>query len=100
MKVLHLEGGEGRRDRQTHEALRCTQGRNRRNGKGRIFKSIWLENSPLLKMKELNIRDTQNHFLRKVKNHLKIHNTEKNITFIREADTRVQLKGARQILFF
>lgn len=29
----------------------------------------------------------------------KIHNTEKNTAFIREADTRVQLKGAGQILF-
>ena len=29
----------------------------------------------------------------------KTHNTEKNITFIREADTRVQLQDATQILF-
>lgn len=104
MKVLHL-GDRKRNERQTPEAHRHTQGEQQRRchhftrEKGRIFlffkKSIWLENSPLLKTRVKCLDYTE--FLGEVKNHLKYTTLRKNITFIREADTRVQLRGATQI---
>lgn len=50
-------------------------------------------------MKELNIHITQNNFLGNMKSHLKYTILRKNITFIREADMRVQLKDARVFSF-
>lgn len=49
--------------------------------------------------KRVKYPDYTESFSRKGEKSFKIHNTEKN-TFIREADMRVQLRGARQVLFF
>lgn len=86
----------------------CTQAQTREvpsfkggggGGRQNFLKSIGLENSLLLEMKELNIHITQNNFLGNMKSHLKYTILRKNITFIREADMRVQLKDASQSLF-
>lgn len=49
--------------------------------------------------KRVKYPDYTESFSRKGEKSFKIHNTEKN-TFIREAGMRVQLRGARQVLFF
>lgn len=75
-------------------------GEKQEDGKGRIFKKHLARKFPITEDERVKYLGYTESLSQKGEKSFKIHNTEKNITFIREADTRVQLKGARQILFF
>lgn len=65
-----------------------------------MFKKRLARKFPITEDKGVKCSEHTESLSQKGEKSFKIHNTEKNITFIREADTRVQLKGARQSLVF
>lgn len=107
MKVLHLGDRRETRDRLpkpigTHRVSNREGAIISQGGKGRIFlffkKKHLARKLPIIEDERVKCLD-YTEFLGEVKNHLKYTTLRKNITFIREADTRVQLQGATQIFF-
>lgn len=104
MKVLHLGvavgGVEERQERQTRGPLGCNREvASFKRGKGQNFKKHLARrlNPPLLKTKELHTHIRV--IFSEGEKSFKIHNTEKNITFI-GGRTKLQLKGADRFLSF